>query len=133
MIPQAAGITLPACRDGAKKMIYYRNLAEDLVRIDDLYCSSCISPVRAALQRAAAEKNDRILTCANCRKRWIPDVNIDEAARDWTMVLESRESQDAQPSAVGVLCVDCVRANPDPLRLPAIARLVLSQSRGPIQ
>jgi hypothetical protein len=25
--------------------------------------------------------DDRILTCANCRKRWIPDVNIDEAAR----------------------------------------------------
>jgi hypothetical protein len=114
-------------------VIYYRNLAEDLVRIDALYCSSCVSPVRAALQRAVAENNDRILTCANCSKHWIPNVNIDEAARDWVIVLESRESEDAQPSAVGVLCGDCARANPEPLRLPAIARRLLEQAGGPVQ
>jgi hypothetical protein len=114
-------------------MIYYRNLAEDLVRIDDLYCSSCVSPVRAALQRAAAENNDRILTCANCRKHWIPDINIDEAARDWMMVLDSRESPNAQPSAAGVLCVDCARSHPEPMSVPRIAERVLRRSRGPVQ
>jgi hypothetical protein len=113
-------------------VIYYRNLAEDLVRIDALYCSSCVSPVRAALQRAAAENNDRILNCLSCQRHWEPTADIDRAARDWVIVLESGESH-AQPSAVGVLCVDCARANPEPLRLPAIARRLLERTGGLVQ
>jgi hypothetical protein len=111
-------------------MIFYRNLAEDLIRIDSYYCSDCLSPLRAAFKRAAERGNSNFLKCAHCGTRWIPTVDVDEVAGSWVMVLSSA---DPLPTAVAVLCVDCARAHPEPMSVLAIARLALRQSPGPLQ
>ena len=54
-----------------------------------------------------------------------PDVN--EAARGWVLLLLTGD-----PIPVAILCAECA-ANPELATMPAIARLVLEQSRGPVQ
>ncbi len=110
-------------------MIFYRNLRDDLIRIDRLYCADCRSPLRVALQKAALQNNSRFLICANCGESWIPDPDIEAAAAAWVLLFTT----DAAVPA-GVVCLDCATAHPEPATMPTIARMLLRQSNeGPTQ
>jgi hypothetical protein len=109
-------------------VIFYRNLLDDLIRLDQFYCADCQSPQRRALIKAA-EKGDRyFLVCQDCGKRWTPNLDVDAAARDWVLVLVPDD-----PIPAAVVCSDCAASHPESATLPAIAHLVPSQSRGPLQ
>ena len=118
-------------------MIELRTVRYELDRFDELhrarFCPCCIdspeaqeSELRRAFERAAAKGNSSFLRCANCAARWTPEPDINYAVRGWWMIL-------SDDRLVGTLCGPCKAANPEPIRLPSIARLVLSQSRGPLQ
>jgi hypothetical protein len=118
--------------------IEYRDVRNELDRLDELHrerlCACCAddpdvqgSDLRRAFEREAAKSNRNFLRCANCSARWIiPEPDIDYAVRGWMMIL-------SDDRLVGTLCGPCKAAHPEPIRLPSIARLLLSQSRGPLQ
>ncbi len=118
--------------------IEYRDVRDELDRFDELHreglCACCandpeaqVSDLRRAFERAAAKGNSSFLRCANCAATWkLPEPDIDEAVRGWWMVISDQR-------LVGTLCSACAAANPDPIRLPSIARLVVEQSRGRLQ
>lgn len=118
-------------------MIELRTVRDELDRFDELhrarFCACCAdgpeaqeSDLRRAFERAAAKGNNIFLHCANCAARWTPAPDIDDAVRGWWMVISEQR-------LVATLCGACKAAHPEPIRLPSIARLVLSQSRGPLQ
>jgi len=109
-------------------VIYYRTILDDLRRDDARYCSNCVSPLRQAL--ITGKKRDRsFIKCQSCGERWdVEAADVDEAVRGWVQVFAT---DDRIPAAL--LCADCARENPDPMALPEIARLILWQSRGPVQ
>jgi hypothetical protein len=111
-------------------LIFYRNLLDDLMRIDRSYSADCCSPLRAALRKAAARNDCNFLKCQNCGRRWIPSADVDEAAAAWVLIFTT---DDPNPIPAAVICVDCEAAHPEPTTMPSIAQLLLSQSRGPIQ
>ena len=119
-------------------MIELRTVRDELDRFDELhrarFCACCAdspeaqeSDLRRAFERAAAKGNNIFLHCANCAATWkLPEPDINYAVRGWWMVL-------SDDRLVGTLCGPCIAANPEPATMPAVARLVLRQSRGPIQ
>lgn len=119
-------------------MIELRTVRDELDRFDELhkarFCPCCAdspeaqeSDLRRVFERAAAKGNSSFLRCANCTVRWkLPEPDINYAVRGWWMIL-------SDDRLVGTLCDTCAASNPDPLRLPSIARLVLSRARGPVQ
>lgn len=107
-------------------MIFCRTLIDELHR-DDQFCDCCGMGLRARMIEAAQQGDRDFIFCQECRTRWEPSIEIDEAACGWVLVLLTGD-----PIPVAFLCAECA-ANPDPATMPAIARLVLSQSRGPLQ
>ncbi len=118
-------------------MIEFRTVRDELDRFDELhkarFCPCCAdspeaqeSELRRVFERAAAKGNSSFLRCANCAARWTPAPDIDSAVRGWFMIL-------SDDRLVGTLCGACKATNPDPIRLPSIARLVLEGSRGTLQ
>ena len=108
---------------------YLRTLTDELAR-DDSYCDCCSMGLRRALT-SAAERGDRNwIFCQECRRRWSPsnDKSVDEAVRGWVLVFVPGSS-----IPVAILCGDCATEHPEPTTLPAVARLVLEQSHGPVQ
>lgn len=107
--------------------------SKQIVVKDSPACACCAddpeaqeSDLRRAFERAAAKGDRNFLVCANCAARWTLSPDIDYAERGWMMILSEQR-------LVATLCGPCATAHPEPARLPLIARLVLSQSRGPLQ
>jgi len=82
---------------------------------------------RLAFEKAAAKGDRNALVCSNCRERWTPGTDIDAAVFGWMMLVD-------EVLWYATLCGECAAANPEPVRLPAVARLILQRSSpGPIQ
>lgn len=120
-------------------MIFYRNLLDELRR-DDQFCECCGLGLRRALVKAAERADRNWLICQSCRRRWTPSLDIDEAARGWVLVFATDDgsSPDFRDVAkieipAAVLCADCAASHPEPASLPEVARLLLSQTAGPVQ
>ncbi len=118
-------------------MIELRSVRDELDRFDELwrqrFCASCAdvpearaSSLRLAFEKAAAKGNSDFMVCLHCAAHWTPEPDIDHAVRGWAIVVN-------EGILAAVLCGPCVAANPEPVRLPEIARLILSRSRGPLQ
>jgi DNA-directed RNA polymerase subunit RPC12/RpoP len=107
-------------------MIFCRTLLDEIQKIDRVLCGDC--SLRGALGKAA-NRNDRdFLICGNCGRHWMPDADLDQAARGWVLVFTTT---DAFP--VALMCLDCAAEHPDPMSLPAIVGAVLGEFRGPVQ
>jgi hypothetical protein len=118
-------------------MIEYRSVLDELGRLDELHrerlCADCADSPEARCSKwrlafeSAAERGDAgFMRCANCGVRWIPAADIDRAVIGWSMILSENR-------LVATLCAACMASDPEPARLPNIARRILARSRGPIQ
>ena len=126
MIPPTIGTTSNA-RRGGDEMVFYRALLDELHR-DDQFCDCCGMGLRARMIEAAQQGDRNWIFCQECRGRWTPGPDVNEAARGWVLVLLTGD-----PIPVAFLCAHCAASDPEPATMPSIARLVLSQSRGPLQ
>jgi hypothetical protein len=121
-------------------MIFYRTLLDELRR-DDQFCDCCGLRLRARMIEAAQQGDRNWIFCQECRRRWTPSLDIDAAARGWVLVFATDDGSKTDFRAgakvqipAAILCADCAASHPEPASLPSsIARLVLEQSRGPVQ
>ena len=81
---------------------------------------------RLAFEKAAAKGDRDALICSNCAARWVPDIDINYAVRGWMMIVDEGRWH-------ATLCGECAAGNPEPTRLPSVARAVLQRACGPIQ
>jgi hypothetical protein len=79
---------------------------------------------RLAFEKAAAKGDRNALVCANCAARWMPDIDINYAVRGWMMIVD-------EGRWYATLCGECAAGNPEPMRLPQIARLILQRRPRP--
>ena len=118
-------------------MIEVLTVRSELDRLDELnkqqFCADCAdvpearcSRWRLAFEKAAAKSDRDALICSNCAARWVPDIDINYAVRGWMMIV-------GEGRWYATLCGECAAANPEPTRLPRIARAVLQRSRGLLQ
>ncbi len=111
-------------------MITYRSVLDEVIRDEQRYCGDCSAhTLRFALIEAARKGDRRFLICENCQERWTPNpADIAGAIRDWLLAFTMDDR------LVAVLCAECAALSPEPIRLPAVARLILWRSPdGPLQ